>query len=76
MPANPSIQTAPGAEPMLVRTNQAPAFVGVPRSTFFVIAKRDDFPRQVVLGPRATGYLRDELRAWVVAQRRNAKSRG
>lgn len=61
------------AEPLLIRTTQAPAFVGLPPSTFYSIAKRPDFPRKVVLGERSTGYLRDELVAWIVSQRRPAK---
>jgi predicted DNA-binding transcriptional regulator AlpA len=69
----PDSPKAGSVEGLLVRSHQAPAFIGVPRSTFYVLAKREDFPRKIVLGTQTTGYLRDELRAWVVSQRRPAK---
>jgi predicted DNA-binding transcriptional regulator AlpA len=55
------------AQSLLVRTSAAPAFVGLPASTFFKLAKRPDFPRKVILGPQATGYMRGELVAFFEA---------
>lgn len=68
MPAKPHEQ--PASESLLVRTTQAPAFVGLPPSTFYVFARRPGFPRKVVLGERSTGYLRSELIEWVVSHQR------
>jgi predicted DNA-binding transcriptional regulator AlpA len=65
-----TVPTNPANEPLLVRTTQAPAFVGLPPTTFYMAARRPDFPRKVVIGPQSTGYLRSELRAWVAAQKR------
>lgn len=50
---------------LIVRTSDAPAFVGLPASTFYDLARQPGFPTKLRLGPRTTGYLRDELEAWV-----------
>jgi predicted DNA-binding transcriptional regulator AlpA len=71
------VQTnTPHDEPLLVRTTAAPAFCGLPASTFFALALRPDFPAKVRLGERTTGYVRAELRDWLLAQRDHAESAG
>jgi predicted DNA-binding transcriptional regulator AlpA len=53
---------------LLIRTSQAPRFIGLPASTFYELAKRPDFPRKIIFGRRTTGYLESDLRAWVARQ--------
>ena len=38
---------------------------GLSKSTRWRLMKAGQFPQKVQLGPRATGWLADEIRAWV-----------
>ena len=53
---------------LLIRTSAAPRFIGLPASTFYELAKREDFPKKIVFGRRTTGYLAADLVAWIAAQ--------
>ncbi|MCD6673163.1 MAG: AlpA family phage regulatory protein [Burkholderiaceae bacterium] len=59
----------PRAESILVRAKASPKFVGLPPSTFALLAKTDPrFPPKIVLGPRTVAYRRADLLAWIDAR--------
>lgn len=54
----------------ILRPRAAWELLGVGKTKFYDFAKHDDFPRPIVLGSRARGYLQSELLAWLAAQPR------
>ena len=57
-------------KPDLVRSAQAAQEMGIGRSSFWLYAKtKPGFPKGVRLSPRCTLWSRQELAAWLEAQR-------
>ena len=57
-------------KPDLVRSAQAAQEMGIGRSSFWLYAKtKPGFPKGVRLSPRCTLWTRQELAAWLEAQR-------
>jgi len=54
----------------ILRPKAAAQLVGVAKTRFYELAKTDGFPRPVILGARARGYMASELLAWLAAQPR------
>lgn len=64
------------AAPLVARTRDAVILLGVSRSMLFILEKQDpDFPKRFQLGKKASGFLMEELRAWV-ARRAAAGEKG
>lgn len=56
--------------PYLLSPKQAAALLGLARASIYKIAARDpDFPRPIHVTPRAVRFRRDELDAWIEAQK-------
>ncbi|MHA7833476.1 MAG: helix-turn-helix transcriptional regulator [Algiphilus sp.] len=51
--------------PRVIRLPEVQARVGMSRSAIYAAAARGDFPRPFKLGPRASGWLADEVDAWL-----------
>lgn len=54
-----------GSEYNIIRVEEAAKMVGVSRSTIWRWVKTNEFPKQVVLGPRCSGWPRDEVLEWI-----------
>jgi len=54
----------------ILRPVAAARMLGVGKTKFYDLAKSKNFPRAVILGARARGYLERELDAWLTAQPR------
>ena len=46
---------------------------GLSRSTIYEMIKRAEFPRQFNLGPRAVGWISDEVLDWIDTKTREAR---
>ena len=49
---------------------------GLSRSSIYEMISRDEFPRQINLGPRAVGWVAEEILAWIDSKIREARSHG
>lgn len=49
---------------------------GLSRSTIYELIGRGEFPRQINLGPRAVGWVAEEVLAWIDSKIREARSHG
>lgn len=62
-------------QPLITRSGAAAAFLGIPPSTFYALAKSDPtFPAKIRLGPQTTGYRTDELVAWIESKRERVQA--
>lgn len=60
-------------EKKLLKLNDAAAYIGVSRQTFYRIKERNpDFPRPIVYSEQTKLYKTDELLAFMEARRENA----
>lgn len=50
---------------IIMRRPAVTAMTGLPRSTIYYLMQHSDFPRQIKLGPRASGWLKSEIEAWI-----------
>lgn len=66
--------TSTNPHPAVMRVKDAMRFIGVGRSRFYGLAKEPGFPKAVVLGERARGYLTEDLAAWAKNRRDNPPS--
>jgi len=41
---------------------------GLSRSTIYAAIEKGSFPRPISLGPRAVGWIEEEIDAWIEAQ--------
>lgn len=51
---------------------------GLSRSIIYEMIRRDQFPRQINLGPRAVGWAADDVLAWIdlkIGDSRSSKAR-
>jgi prophage regulatory protein len=49
----------------IIRPNQLQGEYGISKSTAYRLAKEGKFPRPRKLTPKASGWIRDELDAWI-----------
>ncbi len=54
-----------GSRSAIIRSEQVGPFLGVGKTLFHQLRKRADFPRAVVLGGKARGYVVAELERWL-----------
>jgi predicted DNA-binding transcriptional regulator AlpA len=55
--------------PLLVSAALGSRIIGVSKRTFHSFRKREDFPKPIVLGPRAVRGRRVEIESWVAGLR-------
>ncbi|WP_333842072.1 helix-turn-helix transcriptional regulator [Pelomicrobium sp.] len=61
---------------MILRPNDAAAFLGISRATLYAWEKRlPGFPRRLSLGPRVAGWRLGDLSAWVRERKAAADTR-
>lgn len=61
-------------EPAFLRRKQVETRTGLSRSTIYQYIKGGAFPKPVPLGPRAVGWLESDVRDWIAARVRSARS--
>jgi len=61
-------------EPAFLRRKQVETRTGLSRSTIYQYIKDGAFPKPVPLGPRAVGWLESDVRDWIAARVRSARS--
>ena len=63
-------------DPTFIRRKQVEMRTGLSRSTIYQYVKDGTFPRPILLGPRAVGWLESDVSGWitdrVVMARNNA----
>lgn len=52
----------------IITSKEAARIAGVSRVTMWRLRKEGDFPKPVRRGTAATGYIQDEINAWVEAR--------
>ncbi|MBW1899611.1 MAG: AlpA family transcriptional regulator [Deltaproteobacteria bacterium] len=55
----------------ILRRKQVEARTGLSRSTIYLRIQEGKFPKPVNLGPRAVGWLENEIEAWLAALIKN-----
>jgi len=51
--------------PTILRRKQVEAQTGLSRSTIYLQIKKGTFPKPIKLGPRAVGWVENEVDAWL-----------
>jgi len=51
--------------PLLISAASAAQIMGISKRMLHYLRKREDFPKPIVLGPRAVRWRRQEIEAWV-----------
>lgn len=54
---------------IVIRRTEAPAFVGLSQSSVDRLCAAGKFAPKIRLGEQATGFLRTDLEAWVLARK-------
>ena len=54
----------------VLRQNQVIDRVGLSKSTMWRLIKAGRFPKPISLGPRAVGWLEDEIESWIASRPR------
>ncbi|MBE0624409.1 MAG: AlpA family transcriptional regulator [Burkholderiales bacterium] len=52
----------------ILRLTTVKARTGLSRSTIYLRIRTGEFPAQVSLGPRAVGWLEEDIERWIAAQ--------
>ena len=63
----------------VIRLGQVKAMTGLRRSTIYRFMSVREFPKQIKLGPKSSGWLLDEVDAWIqnqIEDRDNGKIKG
>ena len=55
----------------VIRLGQVKAMTGLSRSTIYRFMSLKQFPKQIKLGPKSSGWLIDEVDAWIQNQIKN-----
>ncbi|MCP3928005.1 MAG: AlpA family transcriptional regulator [Bacteroidetes bacterium] len=50
---------------VILRRNHVLRRTGLSRSTIYLLIKKGDFPKPIHLGPRAVGWLENEINEWL-----------
>ena len=58
--------------PEVLRYSETAAFLNIGETLLWNLQREADFPRPVQLGPRARGWLRDDLIAWLHSRKKEA----
>jgi prophage regulatory protein len=53
----------------LIRIREVMGRTGLGRTSIYVMAKKGSYPRQVKLGPRASGSSRAAVNSWIEARK-------
>lgn len=53
---------------VILRRRTVEARTGLSRSTIYLRMAQDTFPKSIPLGPRAVGWLENEVEAWLQGQ--------
>ena len=53
----------------LVRLPEVIHRVGLSRTTIYSLIATGEFPRQIVIGPRAVAWSQQELEDWIISKR-------
>jgi prophage regulatory protein len=56
----------------IIRWKAVREITGLSRTTINSLEEADDFPKRIVLGPRAVGWYQEEVAGWVESRRRKA----
>lgn len=57
--------------PTILREHDVAHMTGLPRSTRYLLIKNGEFPAPVALGSRVSGWMSDEIQAWIDSRREN-----
>ena len=60
-------ETPPGAE-RIIRLPHDESLIALRKTAIYDMMKAGDFPRPVVLGPRARGWIEGEVLSWIAAR--------
>ena len=52
----------------ILRLPQVKAQVGKSRATIYSDIKKGTFPKPILIGPRATGWLQSEIQSWIASR--------
>jgi len=52
----------------IIRLSQVKAMTGLSRSTIYRFMSIKQFPKQIKMGPKSSGWLIDEVDAWIQEQ--------
>ena len=55
----------------VIRLGQVKAMTGLSRSTIYKFMSHKEFPKQIKLGLKSSGWLLDEVDAWIQNQIKN-----
>ena len=55
----------------IIRLKQVKAITGLSRSTIYKFMSHKEFPKQIKLGLKSSGWLLDEVDAWIQNQIKN-----
>ncbi len=56
----------------IIRVREVIEMTGLSRSSIYLLIKKGDFPAQVKLSTRSSGWFRREIKNWVDTRRRAA----
>ena len=54
-----------GSNEKIIKIHQVVEIVGISRSSIYDMVQRGDFPKQVKLGVRSSGWLKSEVDCWI-----------
>ena len=54
--------------PRILRIKQVTDIIGVSRASVYAWVAKGEFPKQVKLGLRASGWRSDEVEAWIASR--------
>ena len=52
----------------IIRLKQVKAMTGLSRTTIYRFMSINEFPKQIMLGPKSSGWLIDEVDEWIKRQ--------
>ena len=52
----------------IIRLKQVKAMTGLSRTTIYRFMSINEFPKQIKLGPKSSGWLIDEVNEWIKRQ--------
>ena len=57
------------ADKRILRLPEVVSFTGLSRATIYRMIGRGEFPRQVQISPRLTGWRAEDVEAWLTSRR-------
>lgn len=49
----------------IIRLTEVQRITGLSRASIYLHVSKGIFPRQIKIGPRASGWLRSDIQAWI-----------